>query len=150
MYMISINEYIIEKLHLNKDIKTVNDDLIDLMVHFDLFDVYDKKYGDDELHKLSDEDKDKIKSELLDFIERNDCHKENAKYYTNRGRKFENPKVGKDYKKDTDALMGITRFIPYEAQPIFKHQSLYFKVNDKHKVVGMYGPYGGVKLCKYN
>lgn len=148
--MIDLTNYIVEKLHLNKDIKVTNDDLDDLMLHFDLFDIYDKRYGDDEIQKLSDEEKTEIKDKLLDFIERNGCHKEDAKYYTNRGRKFDNPKVGRDYKKDNAAWMGIDYLISSNEKPIFKKGSLYFKISDKHKIVGMYGPYGGVKLCKYN
>jgi len=146
--MININEYVTEKLHLNKGIKTYNDDLESLMLHFDLFDVYDKRYGNDEMQKLSDEEKAEIKDMLLDFITRNECRKENAKYYTNRGRKFDNPKIAKDYKKDNASWMNIDMKI-YNEKPIFKHGSLYFKVSDEHKIIEMCGPYGGVKICRY-
>jgi len=152
--MKSINHYIIEKFKLNS--KNVNNDnllsnkaLEDLLEHFE----FDKLYEIDKgrLMKkpyITEEEGEEIKKVLLKFIKENDCQKENFKYYTNRGTKFEKPKINRDYKKDDSIIINLNRFskdhILYSCD-----YGLNFQANPESGIIAMTGPFGGIKMCSY-
>ena len=114
--MKNIKEYIIEKFKITKDTASLTgyeDDLNDLLLHFEFDSLYDYHIFGKIEHCMNKEDEEEIRTKLLDFLQRNDCHKETAKYYTNRGRKFNNKKIERDYKKDNAAWMGKDFLIGY-------------------------------------
>ena len=149
--MKQITNFIIEKLRINKDIKLSNDneELEDLLKHFE----FDKLYEIDKgrLMKqpyITKEEGEEIKQKLLDFILDNNVQKENFKYYTNRGRKFSNKKIDKDYTKDNSKLINLDKF--RDEDTLFKGDNgLKFEGNSETKVIAMSGPFGGMKICCY-
>ena len=147
-----INSYIVEKLKLNKDINIENEDLKDLLLHFEFNRLLTgNEYGDSE-PIITKEEEDEIKSKLEDFIVRNKCKKETAKYYTNRGKKFSNSKIDRDYKKNNASIIALNnKFIKLgDKAKIFQGlHGLYFKASDDDKMIAVQGPYGGIKICKY-
>jgi len=146
--MKTLSEILLEKLVINKETKSSNSTLDDLIFYFEIEKLMD---NDDPLYKkpyITKEDFEEIKSKLEDFIERNNCNKETSKYYTNRGRKFDNNKISKKYIKDNAKWIGLNSFLKDE-DTFFKKNSLYFKSNDSKKLIAMCGPYGGIKICKY-
>ena len=149
--MNTLYQYLIEKLKLTKDSQitnTYNDSLDDLLKHFEFDSLFEIDKG--RLMKepyITKEEGEEIKNVLLDFIENNDCKKENFRYYTNRGAKFKDKKIDRDYKKGGKYLS----YYYYNDEHILftGNYGLKFAGNPKNKAIMMFGPLGGVKICRY-
>ena len=153
--MISIIQFINEKLTINSKSNIINNDeevLNDILAHFEFDNLYeiDKSRLQKEPY-ITNDDVEEIKNQLLDFIKENNISKESLKYYIRKGHKFKNTKIAKDYKKDNTMCYNISMKIEFakDKKRIFKKDSLYFEVSSKAKIIEMCGPYGGAKYCTF-
>lgn len=154
--MRTLNQFIIERLKINKDtkIKENNDVLNSILAHFEFDELLNasSSYLEKEPF-LTKEEGEEIKSKLLEFIiDNNIVDVKKLKYCTNRGRNFKDKKINKDYKKDNAYWMALNYKLDYKAKDvieIFKKKGLSFKVSLEVRLIAMYGPYGGVKICEF-
>ena len=149
----SLDDYILEKFKINS--KNVNneysDELKSLLEHFE----FDKLYEVDEgrLQKepyLTKEEGKEIMDKLDDFLVKNNANKDNFKYFIRQGYKFRSNKIAKDFKKHNPTMLWKDGALhnAKDNERIFKKNSLYFEVSSEVKMIGMYGPFGGAKICQ--
>ena len=154
--MRNLNKYLIERLKLNKytKIKENNDVLNSILAHFEFDELLNasSSYLEKEPF-LTKEESEEIQSKLLEFIiDNNIVDVKKLKYCTNRGRKFKDKKIDKDYKKDNAYWMARDHKLDYKAKDtteIFKKKVLSFKVSSEVKLIAMFGPDGGIKICEF-
>jgi hypothetical protein len=151
--MKNLSNYIIEKFKINS--KNVNneysDELKSLLDHFE----FDKLYEIDEGRRqkepyLTKEEGKEIMDKLDDFLIKNNANKDNFKYFIGQGHKFRDKKIAKDFKKHNPTMLWKDSALHYakDNEKIFKKNSLYFEVSSQQKMIGMYGPFGGSKICQ--
>ena len=152
--MISIIQFINEALKVNSKSKVSEDTevLDDILAHFEFDDLYEIDHG--RLQKepyITEEEGEEIKKLLQEFIEKNKITKDSLKYYIGKGHKFKNNKIAKDFKKHNPTVISLNSKLHYakDNERIFKKESLYFEVSSEAKLIGMYGPFGGSKLCYF-
>lgn len=153
--MKNLTIFIVERLKINKDtkIKENNDVLNSILAHFEFDELLNA--SSTYLRKepfLTKEEGEEIKSKLLEFIiDNNIVDVKKLKYCTNRGRKFKDKKINKDYKKDNAywSALDLKLYKDKDAIEIYKKNGLTFKVSSEVKLIAMYGPYGGVKICEF-
>lgn len=151
--MKEISKYIIEKFKLNsKNIhkEEISNELKDILDHFEFDNLYeiDKGRLQKEPYITKEEGKDII-SKLNDFLIETNANKDNFKYFCVRGMKFKDNKIDKDYKKNNSDISSFNMKINFadDKKRIFKKGSLYFEISKDEKLIGMYGPFGGSKIC---
>ena len=146
-------QFIQEKLQINKDskVKEFSDDLYSLLETFEFNNLYEIDKGRLQTKPyITKEEGLEIMEKLNKFLIENNANKDNFKYFAVRGSKCKNPRLDKKYNKNTSTIINLNSKLhgASDNEQIFKKNSLYFEVSSKEKLIGMYGPFGGSKVCQ--
>jgi len=153
--MKTLKERIIEGLKIGTKTKVYKSTpvLDDILAHFEFDNLYeiDTERSQTEPY-ITKEDGEIIKNALQEFIDQNDIDKNQLAYYTGTNvNRVKDPKIAKDYNKNTATLMTLSSniHVAKDNNQIFKKKSLRFETSAEKKMIAMFGPLGGTKICKY-
>ena len=150
-----INEFINEKLVINKNIKILNDmspEMKSIWDHFEMDRLYTDLSGIGEGPFLNEEEGKEMIEKLEDFLSKNKWDVSKFKYFILAGHKFKDKKIAKDFKKHNPTIMRKNSDISYakDNETLYKKDSLHFEASAEKKLLGMYGPYGGSKVVQFD
>lgn len=150
--MKNLKDIITEKLKVssNSNVDNSSQELDDIVYHFMIDSFVDGTNGYEEKF-ITQEEENKIKERLEDFIKANNVKYDNLKYFANRGYKSGNKKIDKDFKTNTNDWESLNWKLNFakDKKRLFKKGGLCFEVSPDKKIIGMGGPYGGMKFCTY-
>ena len=122
------------------------------MAHFEFDNLYeiDTERSQTEPY-ITNEDGEIIKNALQEFIDQNDIDKNQLTYYTGSRNRIKDPKIAKDYKENSSTIRRLSSnlHVAKDNNEIFKKKSLRFETSAEKKMIAMFGPLGGTKICKY-
>ena len=153
--MKSIIQFINEKLKINSqsNVSKNTEVLDDILKHFEFDDLYEIDKGRlQEEPYITKEEGEEIKKLLQEFLDENNVtDKKSLKYFILQGHKFKDKKIAKDFRKHnpTVSRLNSTLHFAKDNKRIYKKESLYFEVSSEVQLIGMYGPFGGSKLCYF-
>ncbi len=151
--MKNLKQILIEKLHINKNVKLETlPETEDVLRHFEIDALC--KIDNDRLEKepyITKKDAEEITNKINDFLLSANCNVKNFHYYAPKGMSFFDDNVAKDFKKNTNTLMNIDKLQwtkDNDIETIFNGRAgIKIVASLSQRQLAMYGPYGGTKLC---
>lgn len=152
--MKTLKEHIVEGLKIGTKTKVYKSTpvLDDILAHFEFDNLYE--IDTERLRTepyITKEEGETIKNALQEFIDQNDIDKNQLMYYTGSRNRVKDPKIAKDYKENSSTMRRLSSNLHFakDNNEIFKKKSLRFETSAEKKMIAMFGPLGGTKICKY-
>ena len=152
--MKDLKEYVVEGLKIGTKTKVYKSTpvLDDILAHFEFDNLceIDTERSQTEPY-ITKEEGEIIKNALQEFIDQNDIDKNQLTYYTGSRNRVKDPKIAKDYKENSSTMRRLSSNLHFakDNNEIFKKKSLRFETSAEKKMIAMFGPLGGTKICKY-
>lgn len=152
--MKTLKEHIVEGLKIGTKTKVYKSTpvLDDILAHFEFDNLYEIDTERRQIEPyITKEEGEIIKNALQEFIDQNDIDKNQLMYYTGSRNRVKDPKIAKDYKENSSTMRRLSSNLHFakDNNEIFKKKSLRFETSAERKMIAMFGPLGGTKICKY-